>query len=275
MDKEIITELARSFVLNSTFNYVKADLALEPHLSGMKIFDEPLFAYGLADDSLFEDLKKPEAIGAHFLAPKQWLPQANTVISYFFPFTTQIKQSNGLNRTWPSNEWLHGRIEGQEFLNEFTKYLNTELTDAGYLSMVPTMDQRFWAMTDETATYAYTSNWSERHVGFVCGLGTFGLSKGLITSKGIAGRIGSIITSLNLAPSVRYYTALYENCSGCGACVGQCPVQAITRETGKKHKPCSDFLNRTFEQHQPRYGCGKCQVAVPCESQIPAKSQLD
>ena len=45
--------------------------------------------------------------------------------------------------------------------------------------------------TDKVGDYA--SNWSERHVAYVCGLGTFGC-QGLITSKGLAGRFGSIIT---------------------------------------------------------------------------------
>ena len=272
MDQELITVIAQTFVRDSPFNYIRQDLALEPRLAGLKIFEEPLFAYGRADERLFEDLKKPQSIGPHFMLPREWLPGANTVISYFFPFTAELKQSNCLNRTWPSNEWLHGRIEGQQFLNEFTKLLNLKLNEAGYLSLVPTMDQRFWSVTNETTGYSFTSNWSERHVGFVCGLGTFGLSKGLITSKGMAGRLGSIVTALELTPTVRTYHDLYENCSGCGACIGQCPVQAITREAGKIHKPCSDFLNQTLEKHHPRYGCGKCQVMVPCESRIPVKS---
>lgn len=39
----------------------------------------------------------------------------------------------------------------------------------------------------------------------VCGLGIFGLSKGLITSKGIAGRFGSIVTELQIIPNEREY----------------------------------------------------------------------
>ena len=36
------------------------------------------------------------------------------------------------------------------------------------------------------------STWSERHVAYVSGLGTFGLSGGLITAKGQAVRLGSV-----------------------------------------------------------------------------------
>ena len=272
MNKDLITEIAHNFVLNSEFNYLSKDLALEPQLSGMKLFDDPLFAFGLAQDVLFETLKDPKAVGSHFMLPGEWLPEAETVISYFFPFTAEIKKSNRQNRTWPSNQWLHGRIEGQQFINEFTKHLNSRLIDSGFKSLVPAADPRYWSLTGETDGYAYTSNWSERHVGFICGLGTFGLSKGIITANGMAGRIGSLVTSLKLEPDTRYYSEFYENCSMCGACVRQCPVQAITLESGKQHRPCSLFIDQTQKKHNPRYGCGKCQVGVPCESRIPMKS---
>jgi epoxyqueuosine reductase QueG len=103
----------------------------------------------------------------------------------------------------------------------------------------------------------------------VCGLGTFGLSKGLITRKGIAGRFGSIITELYLSPDKRGYENIYEYCSMCGRCVKNCPVNAITIENGKNHIICSDFLDKTREKYSPRYGCGKCQINVPCEFIIP------
>jgi epoxyqueuosine reductase QueG len=109
----------------------------------------------------------------------------------------------------------------------------------------------------------------------VCGLGTFGLSKGLITSKGIAGRFGSIITSLYLPPNKREYEEIYEYCSMCGACVKKCPVNAISIEKGKNHIICSKFLNQTVEKYKPRYGCGKCQVGVPCESMIPKQRKTE
>lgn len=273
MTKDQIIEIAHNFTVNSEYNYIPKNLALEPGLSGLKLFDAPLFAFGSAHDPLFQALKNPQAAGSHFILPVEWLPQAGTVISYFFPFTAEIKQSNRRDRSWPSNEWLHGRIEGQRFLNEFTKHLNTRLVDSGFKSLVPALDPRFWSLTGEKDGLAYTSNWSERHVGFVCGLGTFGLSKGIITTKGMAGRLGSVVTSLVLEPDRRYYADLYENCSQCGACVRQCPVEAISLDEGKQHRPCADFLNLTQEKYHPRYGCGKCQVGVPCESRIPVHSQ--
>ncbi len=115
----------------------------------------------------------------------------------------------------------------------------------------------------------FTSNWSERHVAFICGLGIFGLSKGLITEKGIAGRFGSIVTNLYLNPVSRKYKHILEFCQNCGKCKNRCPVHAISLEKGKNHLICSEFLNRIKEKYKPRHGCGKCQVNVPCEDKMP------
>lgn len=285
MDKENLVKMASYFVENSEDNVITKTIALSETVIGMKIFEAPIFAFGAADDEYFRLLKEPSAIGEHFLLPHEWLPQSKTVISFFLPFTEAVKKGNRRDMLWPSEEWLHGRIEGQAFLIKLCQYLNSELINAGYTSIVPSLDERFWAKersnnspqaTDNhnETTLSFTSNWSERHVAFVCGLGTFGLSKGLITQKGIAGRFGSIITELYLPPSQREYKRIYEYCSMCGACGKNCPVNAISMTSGKNHVTCSDFLARTAEKYKPRYGCGKCQIGVPCESSVPKKGNV-
>lgn len=113
--------------------------------------------------------------------------------------------------------------------------------------------------------------WSERHAAYVCGLGTFGLSKGLITEKGMAGRFSSLITDAPLEADTREYTGLYDNCIGCGACVRRCPVRAIDPQTGKNHSVCFMNIGRSKILRYPRYGCGLCQSAVPCENTKPFK----
>ncbi|MBR3245814.1 MAG: 4Fe-4S binding protein [Parasporobacterium sp.] len=114
-----------------------------------------------------------------------------------------------------------------------------------------------------------SSNWSERHAAYASGLGTFCLSRGLISSKGVAGRYASIIVSEYFEPDERTYTGIYDYCIHCGACIRRCPVNAITLEDGKNQRICKEWIDKTSERYAPRYGCGKCQTVVPCESRIP------
>ena len=266
MDISTITSFASDLTLNSPVNRVSSDVAISPAYAGMRIFDQPIFAFGCPDDEIFIKFKSPEIIGEHHLTPGQLLPGAKTVISFFLPFTERIKAANSKNFDWPADEWLHGRIEGQLFVKELLVQLQKLLTVAGYESLVPLLDHRFISYSNEGT---YSSNWSERHIAFACGLGTFGLSKGLITEKGTCGRFGSVLTALDLPKDGRRYQDPYEYCSMCGECASKCPAGAISLEDGKDHELCSIFLDKTMAKHSPRYGCGKCQVSVPCELRIP------
>lgn len=275
MNKQDLIKIAEDFVEHSEDNYITKEIAISENVVGMKIFDAPIFAFASADDEYFTLLKQPSAIGKHFLLPKEWLPQAKTVISFFLPFGQAVRKGNGRDMLWPSEEWLHGRIEGQILVNKLWMHLKSQLVSAGYDSIVPTLDEKFWSNNYGTNhEIKFTSNWSERHVAFVCGLGTFGLSKGLITQKGMAGRFGSIITELYLSPDKREYENIYEYCSMCGRCVKNCPVNAISIENGKDNIICSRFLDKTREKYRPRYGCGKCQIDVPCEFRIPKRHNV-
>jgi epoxyqueuosine reductase len=274
MNKQDLIKIASNFVENSKDNYISNEVAISESVVGMKIFEAPIWGFAASDDNYFTLFKEPTAIGEHFLEPKEWLPHAKSVISFFLPFTDVVKNSNSREKLWPSEEWLHGRIEGQSFINKLCIHLQSQLINAGYNSLVPTLDKRFWSksgLNKDTPhpEASFTSNWSERHAAFVGGLGTFGLSKGLITTKGMAGRLSSIITELYLPPGKREYEDIYEYCSKCGACVKKCPANAISIDTGKNHILCSDFGNIIHEKYKPRYGCGKCQTGVPCESSIP------
>ncbi|MFP3040633.1 4Fe-4S binding protein [Treponema primitia] len=273
MEKEALTGLINELVNGARGNSVATDTALRPDLAGMPFFAEPLVGFAAADDPYFGELKKPGVIGKHFLLPRDWLGSAQTVVSVFFPHTEQVKKANRQNMEWPADEWLHARIEGQVFLEALGRHVIAFLKDRGFDCISPGADPRFSTKspltTDKAEQNYYTSNWSERHVAHVCGLGTFGLSRGLITPRGISGRFTSFITGAYFEPTARPYSGTKDYCTRCGACVRHCPVKAISPETGKNHPLCSAFLNRTKEKHRPRYGCGKCQSGVPCENGIP------
>ena len=266
MDKNTLVALAEKFTGNAPSNYVAEEDALSPDCIGMKMFEAPIFAIGAPDDKIFERFKNPGIIGSHFMAPLEWLPGAKSVISFFVPYTKRIKNSNAADFLWPSDEWLHGRTEGFDFTKELVLHIMGLLMEAGHKSVAPYYsDDRFKTGAKEDK---YTSNWSERHIAFACGLGTFGLSAGLITEKGLCGRFCSIVTELDLPKDSRGYTDAYEYCTMCYLCIPHCPSGAIS-ETGKDKELCSAFLGKTTERYKPRYGCGKCQVAVPCEGKRP------
>lgn len=275
MDIRELEEHLTHFVELADGNFISREQAIEEELIGLQIYGAPLLGSARADDPLFQDLKKTEAIGPHFMLPSEWMEGGYTVISFFLPYTREIKKANTKDNKEPAAAWLHGRVEGHEFLIQACGYLKSLVEGMGGTVLVPGWDERFWRTETpkgvEMEDYGFTSTWSERHVGFICGLGTFGLSKGLITKAGIAGRLASMITDLEFVPTDREYEGLYDYCSNCGLCIQRCPVNAISFEKGKAHEPCGKFMDYTKVKYAPRYGCGKCQTGVPCESGVPVK----
>ena len=268
MTRDDIIELAKTFVCESPCNYISEDIALSQKCVGMKIFETPIFAFGSVSDELYLKFKSLDVIGSHFLSPAEWLPTAKTVISFFLPYTDVIKTANSADCKMPADEWLHGRWEGQILLVQLLEYLVKNISGAGFETLAPSLDGRY-KTADAEKNIRFTSNWSERHVAFACGLGTFGLSKGIITKSGVSGRFGSILTELDLPKGGRNYDDVYEYCTMCGACIERCPAEAISFDGGKQTAACSDFLDAVHEKFRPRYGCGKCQTCVPCESGVP------
>lgn len=248
--------LAEEFAGESPLNRVE-------ELGIARIYDAPLMGLADALDPLFGKLQEPSVVGEHHLLPRDWLPEAKTVISYFLPFSWDIREANR-TRGLPATKWLYGRIEGEAFNNALRQYLVEELSKDGGRALVPPMDPRY-------KITANRSNWSERHVAFIAGLGTFGLSKSLITQKGSAGRYGSVLTDQEMVITSRPYKDVYEYCNYCYACIDRCPAEAIKTE-GKDISLCAQYIdNEIRPRYAPRYGCGKCQTAVPCEEAIPHK----
>ena len=276
MNADILQQIAEEFLSTSSENIISPKIAIQKELAGLSIFSSPLLGFAAAAEKYFIDLQNETIVGFIMSPPDFWLPSARTVISIFLPFSNQVKESNRKKGDRPSFEWMHGRIDGQKFTNALCSHLQTALYDEGYEAMTPGMDKRLWSVAfpneNTNPVHSYKTNWSERHAAYICGLGTFSLSKGLITSKGVAGRLGSIITSLELPPTVRPYKHIDEYCIMCGACIKNCPVNAISFDKGKANQPCSKLLKQVLDENPPYYGCGKCQCAVPCESEIPKKT---
>lgn len=279
--KEFIDKVV-DYVSNSKDNFISDEDAISTDLEGMKIYEKPLIGFAHADDELFTtEFKKAGIIHPEYMAPTDWLPGAKIVISIFFPFTKEVRVSNRKKSDTPyepglaqrcSKEWLHARIEGQIFVNKVTDYIQSILEDEEFETMCPTTSGKLRLITP------YISTWSERHAAFAAGLGTFGLSKGLITKKGMAGRFGSVISNAEFEADIRPYNDPFEYCTMCGACMIKCPAGAIDKTKGcalgKDQLICGPYLKGSLlpphgSNQRIRYGCGKCQCGVPCESRIP------
>jgi ferredoxin len=276
--KELIKEEIKKFVLESKSNYSEA---INDYW-----FEEPIVNFADADDPLFEEYKK--IIGNYHLTPKEALELAfgegsyteGTVISVVFPVNEKVRKSNRTQKEWPSKEWSLLRTYQVRFLNDFTKYLEDFLRFKGFNAIAPYHSK--WFKRVEEPSSGPSSNWSERHVAYAAGLGTFSINDGFITEKGIATKLISVVTNLKLTPDIRKaenHTANCLLCSKgiCGACIKRCPVNAITKDGHDKIKCLNYVYGEESRKLAEAYGgnpavgsgCGLCQTKVPCEFNNP------
>ena len=122
-------------------------------------------------------------------------------------------------------------------------------------------------MIDEEHIY---SNWSQRHIAYAAGLGTFGMNNMLITEAGTCGRFYSLITDYpaDTDGPVRKERCLYKRNGSCGLCVRRCPIHALTLKSGFDRVACQRHL-ADFEKRLGADVCGKCTLQLPCTYRIP------
>jgi len=242
--------------------------------------DEPQVGFSSAADPLFEEYKR--IIGPFHLLPEELLSGAATVISWVLPINRTVRESNRKQTDLPSLEWALTRTHGEVINGDLRRHMAAWLETQGYLAAAPQYSA-LWKEFGDTPV-GIASSWSERHAAYVAGLGTFSLSDGFITSRGIAHRIGSVITTLPLNPTQRTFKGHHSNClhyhdGSCGACIARCPVGAITRSGHDKYR-CRELVYGTApkklsEQYgTPQTGCGLCQTKVPCEAEIPSACRI-
>jgi epoxyqueuosine reductase len=274
MERTIVEEIRR-FVADSPENRFPC--------GGGRFFDEPLVGFAAADDPLFTDYKR--IIGDFHLTPREVLAgtpgsegvEPSSVICWVLPITRRTRESNRLEDRYPSREWAETRSFGEQLNTLVRRHLLAWLADRGHRAVAPQLSPAWKEFADTPVGIA--SAWSERHAAYAAGLGTFSLNDALITPRGIAHRLGSVITDLPLIPSGRPYPNHWHNClhyreGTCGLCIGRCPVAAISRQGHDKSR-CREFVYgeapRVVGERYgvPQTGCGLCQTKVPCECSIP------
>ncbi|MCF8029508.1 MAG: 4Fe-4S ferredoxin [Desulfohalobiaceae bacterium] len=274
-----ISGLIKDFIRTSPLNTMQ-DKTGEP------AWDHALVGFASGADPIWQQYK--EYIGPFHWTPweifTQYHPQEGagaqdlSVVSWVLPQRGPVRKSNRRARKYPSAEWARIRVYGEEFNSALRRYVVQSLREAGQPAIAPMLAPS-WAIV-QSERFSYASSWSERHAAHACGLGTFGLCDGLITSRGKALRIGSIVGKIPIQPTPRPYThhrayCLYFAQGTCGKCIDRCPVRAIT-ESGHDKERCQRHLASTREYVRRTYGfegygCGLCQVGVPCEAGIPVK----
>jgi epoxyqueuosine reductase QueG len=254
MEEEIL-RLIESYVLNYR--------SKEDVISGWK---KPIVKFAATNDIGFEQLK--ETVGENHLMPDDLIANSKSVITYFLPFNQEIAVSN-INGKNSSKEWSVAYIETNQLISNLNKYIKEFLEKKGYeCSLIPATHN----FDEETLM----SHWSHRHIAEIAGLGTFGLNNMLITEAGCCGRIGSIVSTIELTPSKKISSenCLYKLDGSCGICVNNCSFEALTYD-GFNRKRCYEICLINDEYHSDlgiTDVCGKCCVNLPCSFINPRKN---
>jgi epoxyqueuosine reductase len=278
---QIIETEIKPFVRNSPLNRM-------PGEADMPIFDEPLVGFADGSDPLFQEFKT--IIGPNHLTPREALvlsynkqPEDDgklvSVVSWILPITKKTRESNREQAKVPAKYWAYTKWYGEKFNAALRKYIVDSFKIRGYMTTAPAIQPYFKIQDSPKGQF---SNWSEQHVAYVAGLGTFSLADSFITEKGAANRVGSIVIDLKLPPSPRTATTPYSSClyyvnKSCKACIARCPAGAIT-EAGHDKVKCGNYqdidLKHIRDDYQVGSGsCGLCQTRVPCEFKNPVKKK--
>ena len=258
------------------------------------IWDRPLVGFADGNDPLFQEYKR--IIGDFHVTPREVLEMYIdatargdknrlcdvSVISFALPATAKTRASNRAENKICSRRWNYTRFEGQEVVARLSRYLVALIESLGGAAVAP--DQARWFELVRAAG-GLSSKWSQRHIAYAAGLGTFGLSDSFITPAGSAIRVGSVVCDQAIAPTPRKYANHYANClfytrGECRKCAERCPAGAISNR-GHDKSSCEAYLQEMrkivlregkIEGYigQAYLGCGLCQTGVPCEDRIPA-----
>jgi hypothetical protein len=296
---------------------------LPKNYGGGRIFNTPVIGISQGDDPIF--LKYKKIIGPKHLTPIEvWLdsgfpnkPDLSSelrILSIICPYVDKIRQTgskavvkrddvvsstlkNGekIDVVLPAEIYSIGRNFANPFKIEVVKQSIGFFRNLGFNAIGGAISNAFNLIE-------FKSNWSERHIAFAAGLGTFSLHEGFISEVGCNIRITSVITDAPLKVTPRTSDEPYGNClyyidGSCRKCEENCPGAAID-ENGHDKLKCwtygnyiklhmNDRFGSLLKPHSRRVngeirkynymnkkaavGCAFCQFNVPCMDKNPSK----
>lgn len=247
--KETIRYLVRTFVDSYVDEY---------GYSG--IWRTPIVGFADAGSRYIENIEK--FVGTSHRQPTDYLKHATIIISCFVPFSKEISASNAVSKgNYTSKEWSDAYEVTNDMLDRLTLFIADKVHDLGYDAVVP----KDIGMKKEELK----SPWSQRHIAYAAGLGTFGINNMLITEKGCCGRYCSVITNLPIEADkiLEEENCLYKKNRTCAKCVEHCIQGALTTEGFDRFKCFEVCLS-----NENLYGhavCGKCTTEIPCAFSVP------
>lgn len=224
---------------------------------------EPIIGYADSKDPIFDKLK--EVAFEDHLTPYDILESAKTVIAYFLPFEDFVWKSNISGRT-SSVEWAKAYIETNLLISQINDDLIEWFSNNGYKAakLPPEKNMDYENLK---------SVWSNRHIAYIAGIGKFGLNNMLITQKGCCGRLGNLVTSLEIEKTKRSddEKCLFKHDNSCGICVDSCVNEALFMDKFDRFK-CYEMCQENeiiYKELGKAEICGKCLVGLPCSSNNP------
>jgi epoxyqueuosine reductase QueG len=220
-------------------------------------YREPIVAFADVDDPEFMIIK--DITHENHMLPTEWMPTGKTVVSFFIPFAAEMVQINK-KAEYVAREWAVAYIETNDMIKQICSTMAESLKkyDINAVWQLPA------GSYDSEKLMSY---WSQRHIAYIAGIGTFGMNNMLITDKGCSGRYGSFIMDYKIEQGKkdRVERCLYKINNSCGICMEACPVQALTPQGFARHR-CSSWVEEVDEFYSDLASCdccGKCLLG-PC-----------
>lgn len=279
---------------------------LPENYGGGRIFDTPIIGVSRGDDPIF--LKYKEVVGQEHLTPAEMWVQSGLprdknpaarlrIISIVFPYVNRIREESKNEKDMPAEIYCIGRNFANAFMDDVLKGIVSFFQGQEFQATAGILSKAFQIIVKEDPFRIY-SVWSERHIAFTAGLGTFSLHEGLITEVGCNVRLASVITDAPLEVTPRSNDEPYANClhyakEKCSKCAQRCPGAAIS-EKGHDKAKCRVYIKKIREEMTGRLrsilkphhrviegreevsypaGCAFCQFNVPCMERNPMRSR--